>query len=99
MQLSDYPARRTAQSRLRQRGRCRIRRWDGVHLVLRGRAGGVTVLLMPQEYRREPERVSSRRFSGVILPTPNGSMAVIGEKSEPLEDAARRIQGAILWHL
>jgi hypothetical protein len=78
-------------------GRCHIRRWEGIHLVVHGRAGAVTVLLMPEEYRREPERVSSGRFSGVILPTSNGSMAVIGEKAERVEDLGRRIRAAIRW--
>ena len=78
-------------------GRCAIRRHAGVHLVLPGNQGPVTVLMMPGEPVERSTRFQSGRFDGLILPTAFGSMAVIGERGEALNDIAVRVSQAIRW--
>ena len=77
--------------------RCPIRRQPGVHMVVPGQEGPVTVLIMPGENLLHRRQVRSSRFSGVIVPTVYGSMAVVGEKLEPVERIVERIQQSIVW--
>ena len=72
-------------------GRCNIRRHSGIHLVIPGRQGPVTILLMPGEHVTASQTVRSPRFSGVIVPTDFGSMAVIGEQGEALEEVITKL--------
>lgn len=84
---------------VRYAGRCRMHRSDGVHLVVQGEKGPVTVLLMPGEYLESPERVGFSRFSGILIPTEYGSMAVVGERSERLDPVVKRIRRTLAWEI
>ena len=98
--LSQYGASLSAALEpLRYAGRCRIGRSDGLHLILQGERGPVTVLLLPGEYVQYLESFNSARFSGVLVPTAYGSMAVVGEKSEPLDPIVKRIREAVSWRI
>lgn len=77
--------------------RCPMRVQDGIHLVLEGRYGPVTVLIMPGEYLTGSVQVSSSRASGVIVPTNYGSMAVVGTKAEFVEGVVHRVRHAVSW--
>ncbi len=77
--------------------RCHIRRHAGVHLVLPGQEGPVTVLFMPDEHRSGPEHIRSERFTGMIVPTDYGSMAVLGEKGELLSEAIEKVRRSVVW--
>ena len=76
---------------------CRIGRQTGVHVVVPGQQGPVTILIMPGEYVMRRSQVRSSRFSGVIVPTKKGSMAIVGQKLEPVDEVAERMQRAIVW--
>ena len=78
-------------------GPCWIRAQTGLHLVLEGSQGPVNVLLMPGEFVSHRQTLSSGRFSGLIVPTGYGSMAVVGEKNEQLENALQRMNEAVIW--
>ncbi len=77
--------------------RCSVRQHLGVHMVVPGQQGPITVLIMPGEYLMQPQQVRSPRFSGVIVPTVYGSMAVVGEKLEPVEQVVEKMQAMIIW--
>ncbi len=77
--------------------RCNIGRRSGVHMVVPGQQGPITVLIMPGEYLMQPRQVRSSRFSGVIVPTVYGSMAVVGEKLEPVEKVVEKMRRTIIW--
>lgn len=79
-------------------GACDIREHSGAHLVLAGEQGPVTVLLMPGEHVDQAEPVTDKRFQGVIVPTPTGSMAIVGERHEPLERLEGMLRSGIDWH-
>jgi hypothetical protein len=78
-------------------GICMMRRNRGVHLVLRGEMGPVTVFFMPGEKTRKPMALDSERFAGMIEPTDWGSIAVVGEQGEPLMPVLERVRQAVTW--
>lgn len=78
-------------------GRCNIRKQAGIHIVVPGHAGSVTILLMPGEHIDAAMDVSSSRFSGHIIPTDYGSIAVVGEHGEALDDITDNIINNIRW--
>lgn len=58
---------------------CRIRQRDGAHLVVDDKTGLITLLWLPGEYVREKTMIADTRFTGVIVPVYNGSVAIVGE--------------------
>jgi hypothetical protein len=82
---------------IRYAARCRIRNHDGLHLVLTGEAGPVTLLLMPHTPLRRTAPIRSERFQGLLIPAGRGSLAIIGTANEPVVPIARRIQRDLVW--
>jgi hypothetical protein len=78
-------------------GACGIRKYNGVHIVLQGDHGPVTVLFMPREHRHMRTPIMDRRFEGVIVPTRIGSMAIVGERGEELDRIEQRIERALRY--
>jgi len=78
-------------------GICMMRRSEGVHLVLRGEQGPVTVFFMPGEQTAKALALDSGRFAGMIEPTTWGSIAVVGEQGEKLAPVLARVRHAVAW--
>ena len=78
-------------------GLCNIRKHLGVHMVLAGAQGPVTVIIMSDEMIDRDARIENTRFSGVILPQKHGSVAVVGEQGESLNEIIERLQTNIIW--
>lgn len=76
---------------------CLMRERNGIHLVLPGKKGAITVFLMPGEMTDSVLPIRSARFHGRILPTPWGSVAVIGESGEELDGIGERVASATRW--
>jgi len=72
-------------------GACQIRKNNGVHMVVNTRSGPITVLFMPGEFVRERSQFQDKRFQGVILPTKQGSMAIVGEDLQQIEQLEREL--------
>ncbi|MFQ5994426.1 MAG: DUF3379 family protein [Acidiferrobacterales bacterium] len=68
-------------------------------LVIAGVRGPVTVLLMPGVHVQYRRALQSRQHSGVIVPTANGSMAIVGDTGEPLDAVEQRVRDAVIWRL
>jgi len=77
--------------------KCNIRGEDGVHLVLQGERGRVTVFLLPNEPTNNRLTIDSGRFNGLIVPADRGSVVVLGEPGEPLDRALERVHAHIAW--
>ncbi len=77
--------------------KCNIRGNDGVHLVLDGASGRVTVFLLPAEMTRGRMLVEDEAFHGLIAPGQRGSIVVLGEPGEQLEQTLRRIDSSVSW--
>ena len=76
---------------------CLMRNRTGVHLVMPGKMGPITVFFMPGEMAESSMPVSSTRFEGEIIPTAWGSIAVVGENGEPLDGLGERLAAAVHW--
>lgn len=82
---------------LKYAGACAIRNGRGIHMVIKGETGPVTVLLMPEENVKKRQYISDPRFAGIIAPAPRGSLAVVGEKQEPIEKIEDQIKREVHW--
>ena len=78
---------------------CDMRKARGVHLVLAGARGPVTVLVMPGEYVVESVTVRSPDYRGVVVPIVSGSMAVVGEPQEPVDQMVQRLRRRVVWEI
>jgi hypothetical protein len=72
------------------------------HLVVQGRQGPITLILLPEETIRKPIPLSGVNVHGVILPVGNGSIAVIGEREEQLgeiDEIGQRLAESVEWNI
>jgi hypothetical protein len=76
---------------------CLMRTRNGVHLIVPGSMGPITVFFMPDAHVDSPLDVDSGRFDGRILPTDWGSVALVGEKGETLDGLGDRLLAAVNW--
>jgi hypothetical protein len=82
---------------VRYAARCRIRNHDGLHLVLTGETGPVTLLLMPHTQLGRSAPIRSEHFKGLLIPAGHGSLAIVGTPNESVTPIARRIQRELVW--
>lgn len=69
------------------------------HLVIQGETGPITLLLMPDEMVSMPVPLMGDSINGVILPVGNGSIAIIGERDERLDDIKERVMNSVEWSI
>ncbi len=67
------------------------------HLVLQGAKGPITLLLMPDEKIERAVPLLGKGIKGVILPVGNGSIAIIGDRDEALEQYEQQIIDSVRW--
>ncbi len=67
------------------------------HLVIQGKLGPVTLLLMPDEMIDSAVPLSGESIEGVILPVGSGSIAIIGERDENLSEIEQQVVDSVKW--
>ena len=67
------------------------------HLVIQGRHGPVTIILMPGESVAEATPLDGENVRGIILPVGDGSIAIVGSREEELEPIQKDIVNSITW--
>lgn len=67
------------------------------HLVVQGEAGPVTLLLMPDEKIDAAVSLVDEGVNGVILPVGDGSIAIIGEREERLDEIEEQVVDSVSW--
>ena len=70
------------------------------HLVVQGRTGPITLILMPEESIDAPIPLEGEHVHGVILPAGSGSVAVIGQREDQqpeIEAVAERVTDSVRW--
>lgn len=67
------------------------------HLVIQGRNGPVTVLLMPREKVDGPQSFGDGELEGVILPVGNGSIAIVGHDPDDVARYEKTIMNSVTW--
>ena len=70
---------------------------QGVHMVIQGDVGPMTVMVIPNTPVTEEMRISDERFEGVISPTPGGNLIVVGEKQESIQQFSTMLAANINW--
>ncbi|MEM8982919.1 MAG: DUF3379 family protein [Pseudomonadota bacterium] len=66
------------------------------HLVIQGKNGPITLLIMPDEPVKQAVPFDDDEFHGVLVPVgETGSVAIIGRKGEPLDDIRESIADKI----
>lgn len=81
---------------------CIINGRTAPHLVVQGRQGPVTLILMPDENIDAAIPLSGDNVHGVILPVGNGSIAVIGQREEQLDEVdniGKRLASSVEWKI
>lgn len=69
------------------------------HLVIQGKDGPVTLLLMPEEMVSSPVELSGESVNGIILPHGDGSIAIIGEREEGIQEIEQRVVDSVEWSI
>jgi hypothetical protein len=69
------------------------------HLVIQGEKGPITLLLMPEEMIDAALTLHGNGVNGVIIPMGKGSIAIIGESDEPLDEIEQRIIDSVEWSI
>ncbi|MDM8546326.1 DUF3379 family protein [Candidatus Venteria ishoeyi] len=73
----------------------------GMHLVLQGSKGVVTVLYAPTSIAEKPQRIADHRLHGELIPVQpqQGNLAIIGEQGEALEPFKQRLMQQVQWRI
>lgn len=70
------------------------------HFVVQGEHGPVTVMLLPEEDVAAPTAIEEDGFMGTLVPVEGGgSVAIVGEPDEPLEEIRDRLLQAVRWSI
>ena len=67
------------------------------HLVVQGESGPVTLLIMPDEKIDSAVSLVEEGVNGVILPVGDGSIAIIGEREERLDEIEEQVIDSVTW--
>lgn len=69
------------------------------HLVVQGKLGPITLLLMSDEPVDRAVPLSGQSINGVILPVGDGSIAIIGEREENLRQIEQQVVDSVSWKI
>ena len=78
-------------------GSCDIANKKGVHMVVQGSIGPITVMVLPDISVSDKQIISDKRFRGLIVPKGKGSIAIVGEKSESLLLLQEKLVAHMRW--
>ena len=76
---------------------CWIRSGRGVHLVMQGSAGPITILIMPAERLDGARPMQEPPLEGLVMPAVQGSVAVVAESPADLEESIGYLRENLLW--
>jgi anti-sigma factor RsiW len=69
------------------------------HLVVRGKDGPVTVLLLPHIHVNKPQHFDEEGFRGVIEPAGSGSIAILANNPSPMQPMAEELVSKVQWRI
>ena len=76
---------------------CSINGKDVPHLVIQGAHGPITILLMPHESVARATTLDGVNIKGIILPVGDGSIAIIGDREEQLDQVKKDVLDSVKW--
>lgn len=65
------------------------------HLVVQGKYGPVTILILPEEPIEAAIALDNADYHGSIIPVGDGSVAIIGRKGESIDEIREKVGSAI----
>jgi len=78
---------------------CPFRGRQVAHIVIEGSTGPVTLLLLPHIAVAEAETFEEDGMQGTIVPVGDGSVAIIGSETEPLDAVEELVSSAVAWRI
>jgi hypothetical protein len=69
------------------------------HLVIQGKRGPVTLILLPDEEIDVARTFTGERVNGVLIPHGGGSIAIVGPREEDLEELEQRVIDSVEWSI
>lgn len=78
---------------------CPFRNKQVAHIVIEGSTGPVTLLLLPHVSVTVATVFEEDGFKGTIVPVGNGSVAIIGSETEPLDKVEDLVSSAVAWQI
>ncbi|WP_330960748.1 DUF3379 domain-containing protein [Photobacterium sp. 53610] len=69
---------------------------DALHMVMEGQSGKVTVFVVPKP-SRAMENFEDKNMRGVVIPSQEASLIVVGNKGENVMPIAEKLKGALHW--
>ncbi|HET7922024.1 MAG TPA: DUF3379 family protein [Gammaproteobacteria bacterium] len=69
------------------------------HLVVRGKDGPVTVLLLPHIHVSKPEHFDEDGYRGMIEPAGSGSIAILADNASPMQPLAVELAHRVQWKI
>lgn len=76
---------------------CDIGDTKGIHLVMKGEKGPVTLLLLPTIKSKSTHSFAEGRWVGYTEPLGQGTIAIVGEPGEALDKIDASVRDAISW--
>lgn len=76
---------------------CPMHKHSGVHLVIDGELGPITVFFMPKEYAKSRTEINTEGYQGHVLPTEWGSIALVGQHGEDLTNVSQKMVNSVHW--
>lgn len=76
---------------------CVINGKEVPHLVIQGERGPVTILLMPGEKVDSVTPIDGNNVQGLIVPVGDGSIAILGDRDEPLGTIKETVLNSVTW--
>ena len=69
-----------------------------MHLIVKGKTGAVTMIMIPSSVASSEFNIADERFSGIVTPTAGGgTLVVIGNRQEPIEEYRKLLSTNLDW--
>ncbi len=76
---------------------CWVAQQVAFHLIMKGKTGAVTVMMIPSESKDAEFDISDERFNGLVTPTDGGYLVVVGNKQEPIAEYRNLLSRNLGW--
>jgi hypothetical protein len=76
---------------------CWIARHISFHLIMKGKKGAVSVMMIPNSPVSSEFGIGDERFQGLVTPTSGGNLVVIGEKQEAIREYQDLLSHNLHW--
>lgn len=76
---------------------CWIAKGKAMHMIVKGKTGAVTMIMMPSSIAASEFKIADERLRGIVTPTAHGTLVVIGNKQEPIEEYRKLLSTNLDW--